>query len=542
VLLSVRFCTAYSLFLALSFLVGCAVPGSITGGDKDVTPPRILSSDPINMTTGFSGSSITLNFDEYVRVAGAGQKLLVAPPFEQTPVFSMRNKAVTIKWEGALLEQTTYVFNFADGIVDVNEGNPLDSNVFVFSTGDFIDSMTLEGTVIDAYTLEPVKDVMVMLYSASDDSLPYRALPRYFGKTDETGAYHIDYLASGDYKVFALEAVNTGYLFDLPNERIGFLKERLPSQLPNDSTNVQSAPIRLFGPPDTLQYIKSNSQIDMRGLEIVFHQKVGAFEWKAATDLDASRWKMVWNSGMDTLHYWFDEVHDYDSILLELNFDGKSDTLSYRKPSKFAKIPNAKKGEELPLKMKQTKTKYSKSPLVVSNTPIEATGRRAWLISGQDSMDLEWNKLNDLEYAISNALEPGKGYKILLVDSFFCDPFGACNDSVVLSFSMTTQADYGDLKLTYNLPEEGPHIIQILDDQGKVKRSHLVGRTGAVSDAELKVGKYRVRVVEDRNGNGVWDTGDYAKGVLPERVAYYESLLEVRSGWLTEIEWNLIDF
>ena len=206
-------------------LFGCAQPGKLTGGDKDETPPRILGSSPQNGAVNFDGTSIRMEFDEYVDIGGAAKALVVTPPFDQAPTFTLHNKEVTIEWEGELLDSTTYVFNFGEGIADVNERNPLDSNLFVFSTGSYIDSFEVHGRVVDAFTLQPVKDVTVMLYDNNIDSLPLTSLPPYFAKSDDQGKYAIGYLAAGKYEVFALETGNNGYTFDLPIERIAYRNE-----------------------------------------------------------------------------------------------------------------------------------------------------------------------------------------------------------------------------------------------------------------------------------------------------------------------------
>ena len=63
------------------------------------------------------------------------------------------SKKVEIRFEQAPRENTTYTFNFGEAIEDYNENNPLPFFSYTFSTGDYLDSLSLSGTVKDAYSL-----------------------------------------------------------------------------------------------------------------------------------------------------------------------------------------------------------------------------------------------------------------------------------------------------------------------------------------------------------------------------------------------------
>ena len=45
----------------------------------------------------------------------------------------------------------------------------------------------------------------------------------------------------------------------------------------------------------------------------------------------------------------------------------------------------------------------------------------------------------------------------------------------------------------------------------------------------LNPGKYSARLINDRNGNGEWDTGNFEKGVQPEEVYYYNQIFRAES-------------
>jgi len=74
---------------------------------------------------------------------------------------------------------------------------------YVFSTGNYIDTLTLKGVFKNAFTLKPEVGVLVMLYDLNDDSLPYKKTPFYISKTDALGKFNFSNLWNGKYKIFA---------------------------------------------------------------------------------------------------------------------------------------------------------------------------------------------------------------------------------------------------------------------------------------------------------------------------------------------------
>ena len=51
------------------FLTTCASPLSPTGGPKDTIPPSLISSNPLNQSLNFKEKTITLEYDERIKVS-----------------------------------------------------------------------------------------------------------------------------------------------------------------------------------------------------------------------------------------------------------------------------------------------------------------------------------------------------------------------------------------------------------------------------------------------------------------------------------------
>jgi len=221
--LSGKFQKAAAAFIAFLVLYSCANIVAPTGGPRDEDPPVVLSSNPPNFSPNFKGNQFRIFFDEFVQLKDINQKLLISPPFEKQPEVRIRGKSIIVQFDEELRENTTYNFFFGDAIVDNNEGNAIPNFQFVFSTGPYVDSLSIAGKVNDAFSLKPSAGIYVMLYDNIYDSVPYLERPVYLAKTDKEGNFGISNIREGQYKIFAIEDLNANFQYDLPNERIAFL-------------------------------------------------------------------------------------------------------------------------------------------------------------------------------------------------------------------------------------------------------------------------------------------------------------------------------
>ena len=94
----------------------------------------------------------------------------------------------------------------------------------MFSTGDYIDSLSIKGQVKDAFTDEPIPEMIVMLYIDDRDSIPFLQRPFYFAQSDENGNFSINNLRADTFKIVVIEDLNLSYTYNPESERIGFLE------------------------------------------------------------------------------------------------------------------------------------------------------------------------------------------------------------------------------------------------------------------------------------------------------------------------------
>ncbi|GAB4380151.1 MAG: Ig-like domain-containing protein [Salibacteraceae bacterium] len=531
----------------------CANQQALTGGEKDTTPPRILQSEPLNGAVNYSGNKIVLKFDEFVQLKNPQSEVIISPPLEEFPDMKLSGKKVIISWKEELKPNTTYLVQLGNAIVDNNEGNPLDSNVFVFSTGAVLDSFEVRGKIIDAFSLAPVAGAKVMLYKPEGDSLPLTVRPDYFSRTNEQGEFVIAHLTPGTYKIFALKTDGTGYLYQRPTDPIAFSDRWVRATMPLPDS-LQAADtgglvLRMFVEGDSVQYLKSYSAIEKFGLVFEFNQPVKKLSHFHITGTDTTNWMRLWSNDRDSLTCWFPSVLDYDTIHVVLGFDARVDTIHITPPKSTKKLgkkeKNAVPGEQRLVLRNSLKQKHPhfKTFSLESPTPIRemnATGR-AWLIEGRDTLDAaNYLTHSTFKVMIDYPWKQDKRYTLVLGKGAVTDRFGRSTDSVSFSFQTTREEDFGQLMVKHRLPDLGsPYLCELFDEKGKVVSRQTIQPAGTLRFPHLKVGKYKLRVILDENRNGTWDTGKYLKHRQPERVVLFDQPIEIRSNWISEFDWTL---
>ncbi len=206
-----------------TILYGCASISAPTGGPKDIEHPLIVESDPPFNTINFDSKEIDITFNEFIELKDLNSNLIISPPMEEKPMIRKKGKTLNIKFEEEFKDSTTYNIYFGNSVRDYNEGNPIENFQYVLSTGSYIDSLSIEGEVLDAFTLIPEEGVFVMLYTEYEDSVPFKQIPEYISKTNKEGLFRLNNIAQNEYKLFCIRDFNRNYLFDLPNEEIAYI-------------------------------------------------------------------------------------------------------------------------------------------------------------------------------------------------------------------------------------------------------------------------------------------------------------------------------
>jgi uncharacterized protein (DUF2141 family) len=210
------------LYVVAATNAGCGQIGMPTGGPKDSIPPRLVSASPKLNSTNVTGNKITLTFNEYVDLKDAQTNVLISPLPKKQPSIDFKLKTVTVKLKDSLLPNTTYSINFGSAIVDNNEGNPLKDFVYVFSTGNQIDSFMLTGKVLIAETGKADSTLMALLYRSSNDSAVQKHKPDYMAKLSGDGSFSFVNLPAGNFNIYALKDGDGGKTYNSKKEIFAF--------------------------------------------------------------------------------------------------------------------------------------------------------------------------------------------------------------------------------------------------------------------------------------------------------------------------------
>ncbi len=219
------FITAALLYGIPVYNAGCAQIGMPTGGPKDSIPPKLVNASPKVNSVNVSGNKVSLTFNEYIELKEVMNNVLISPYPKRQPQIDYKLKTVTVKFKDTLLPNTTYSINFGNAIVDVNEGNPYKEFTFVFSTGNSIDSLILDGKVVMAETGKADSTMFALLYRNADDSAVQKRKPDYLTKLSGDGSFSFLNLPAGRYKVYALKDGDGGRTYNSKKELFAFADE-----------------------------------------------------------------------------------------------------------------------------------------------------------------------------------------------------------------------------------------------------------------------------------------------------------------------------
>lgn len=566
-----------------ALITGCANIVTPSGGDKDIAPPKILQLVPENQSLNFSSKSFVISFNEFVQLNDISSQLIVSPPLKSLPEFIVKGKNVIVKFNEALLPNTTYTMNFGSAIRDINENNPLEGFTYVFSTGSFIDSLSLKGTVRNALTLENEKEVLVLLYEEDTDSIPFLKLPYYYAKTDGSGIFALDNLKSGKFKLVALKDENSSFLYDdFDKERIGFVdtlvspyfiekaKPEKADSLKSDSIPVAKADtiskemgmkksgektlsLYIFKEEKSKQYFKKAYCEYYGKLVFIFNKKPEELILNTLNTSFKKEWNIQEQSVTgDTVIVWLSDV-EMDSLKLEISDKGNVlDTVELALKKRNDKIETqggsskgAKKTAPFKLLIEQSKAALihnaAKDFYITFNHPVKDYVVENFMLK-EDSLPVKFvldSKDPALrKYLIRYKWKEEKKYELFIPPSTVTDIFDLKNDSIKINFTTQAKTYFGNVQFTLKAKPD-QYILQLTDDKNNIVFEKPATGNDKFSVEGLDPKSYNLRLVVDENNNGKWDTGNYLQKRQAEKIIPYPKKVTVRSNWDVEVEWEV---
>lgn len=571
---------ALPVFIAYVVVVSCAKPSSPTGGPKDKEPPVIVKSVPANGQTNFRGKKITITFNEYIQLDKIAEKFMVSPPMKKKPEISIKGKNLVIEYDEVLRDSTTYTFYFQDAIRDLNESNPIDNYQFVISTGSIVDSLSVTGNVLSAFSLDPPENTLVLLYSNLADSAVTETLPDYITKVTKTGYFRIDNVREGVYRLYALKDNDNSKNFNLPDEDFAYLDSivrvttanyiqpvsdtsriKIPLKKEAD-TLVRQGDYRLFmfRHEKTMRYLTGSNRPMKYKLQYTLSLPPDSAGFSLSIpEAGHDSYFIEKNPAGDTIVVWLTDSSLYSKSQLTTiigypftdslgNIVVKKDTITMRF---IAPRPARGKVRPVPLKVISSLAGGTLKPgqriEFISPTPFrepDTSGIRLFEVNEKDKTRISVpysfvkDSINSCRLFLRANVVQKKNYLFIADSAAFGNIYGEATDSTGTRFIVRNDDTFSKLKLNIN-NFEGSRIIQLLNSQDKILREVLMSKDGVTEFDLLDKGKYRLRVIYDLNGDGKWTTGDYWKKRQPEPVSFYPRELDLGENYWAENTWDI---
>ena len=582
------------IYAWIVIISSCANQGMPSGGPRDTIPPDIVSTNPKLKALNFKGNEVRITFNEFIIPDAVSENLVVSPPLEKRPTILTKSKTLIIKFNENLKDSTTYSLDFKNSVVDNNEKNPYTNLRFSFSTGNKYDSLRVAGMVMDAFTMEPVENTIVMLHKNLHDSAAFTLRPDYIAKTDENGIFLIDNIAEGIYNIYSLNDANNDLRYDESAEQIAFLDSvvipsaefqsepdtlvsGLDSILVSGHTHFKPGPVylRQFTEDIFTQYLNTYRRDSKFKCTFSFNEPVADTFNINLLNIDANDWYIIEpNQKYDSLIIWIADknIADHDTLVMELSYlqlDSlnhpfiQKDTLSLnfteKKDDSRQKRRTREEKEEEEEETEKTEQfawttnistsgfDLNKKITLTSPQPVKYfDDSKISLYLTEDSLKKPINFNFNVDssvyrsYNIEYAWQPETGYT-LEVDSAACENiYGITSEKLNINFKTRREDYYGTINLKMNNVTE-PLLIQLVTNNEKedVINEKTISENSDVTFKYLSPDKYKIKIIHDSNGNGKWDTGSYQDKYQPEKVAYINEVIKVRSNWDNNISWEL---
>ena len=144
--------------------------------------------------------------------------------------------------------------------------------------------------------------------------------------------------------------------------------------------------------------------------------------------------------------------------------------------------------------------------------------------------------LNPMRYWLPVTTLPDSTYRLTIDSAAVVSVYGLANEELSKELKVSGLEEYANLYFTVNV-KDGAFVELLASGEKVICTAPVLG--GAFELLNVKPGYYYLRLTIDSNGNGKWDTGNYANHLQPEEVYYYPKKLRLRRNWDLDESWNI---
>ena len=548
---------------------------------------------------------IYVEFDEYVQIKDLQKELYTSPAMKKQPAVTRRGKGIVVTIKDTLRPDITYAINFGASICDNNEGNPLHAMRYVFSTGDTVDSMYMSGYTADSYKADSVSKSFIYFFIADSveqpkewDSTMFKYKPHVIARAEKNGIFIAQNLKPVDYRIYAFEDTNNNMMYEPSVDQIGFLDTTYnPRNMPGFCIWYDS--LRHYPSADPQLYFRMF--MDRRFARQVLSQHDRPQRHKAMLyfgapnpeitkiELDSiPEERYIYDPqtiGKDTVAIWFnmpsEEIPDtimgrityfkHDSVnnlvestdKLRLVWTYKESKEEQKEREKLEKereraekngelweepekpnpfkvnIPasgEVNKDKNIDLEFDYLLTKFDSAQITLTMTSEKITEPKSVPYHFvQDS-------INHRKYQLRADWQPKAKYELTIPAGALFNVAQEQNDTIRCKYDGSDPEKYTIVNVKVrSTKSKARYILQITNAQGKVQKQFTDVKPGSYRFEYVTPGDIMLRVIEDMNGNGKWDTGDMVLMRQPERSEIYKNddgveLITTKANWEFDID------
>ncbi|MBR5821550.1 MAG: Ig-like domain-containing protein [Alistipes sp.] len=597
---------AIVLLFGGALLTKCASTMTPTGGPKDTLPPVIMLMEPNNFTTNIDTlhpPKIFIGFNEYVQIKDLQKELYTSPAMKKKPSVVRRGLGIVVTIKDTLIPNTTYAINFGSSILDNNEGNPLHSMRYVFSTGSEIDSMYMSGYTADSYKADSVSKSFIYFFIADSveqpkewDSTMFKYKPAVIARAEKNGIFIAQNLKPVDYRIYAFEDTNNNMEYEPSVDQIGFLDTVCnPKNMPDFYIWFDS--LRQYPSADPQLYFRMFkdrrfARQTLSAQERLNKHKAMLYFGAPNPEVTSIRFdsipedKVIYDPktiGRDTVALWFDMEVLPDTIKGEITYfkhDSVNNLVESTDKLRLAWVKTEtkeerKKREELEKEREKAEKNgeewvepevpnpfkitipssgdYNKDklfdmvfdyPLTKFDTAAIAFTMTTEQITEPQNVEFHFiqDTLNRQRYRLQTEWTPNAKYELLIPAGVFENVARESNDTLKYSYTGSNPDKFA----LVNVNVKGTHpkakyIMQLTNAQGKVQKEIANVTPGKYKFEYVTPGDVMLRVVEDMNANGKWDTGDMVLMRQPERTEIFKNedgveLITTKENWEYDLD------
>ena len=565
------------LFTSYQLFTSCANVTQPTGGPRDTIAPIRLVTIPEDKSINYKGKSIIMEYDERIKVAKIKDQLIITPLIESDYEYTVNKNTIKLTFEEPFQDSITYTLNFRESIQDITESNPTTDNKFTFSTGSFIDSMSIEGYVKELLTYDTLQNIVVGLYRAEDTITIFNGSPYYFTELDEDGKYLIENIKNGSYMLYAFLDENKNLSLETNKEAYGFVKDTilLDSGLVKKNIDLIRLDLTEF---KLMTVLPSGKYFNANFNKYIIDYNITPINTKHQiyTNLTKENRSIRFYNNftdIDSLQVSFTAIDSIESEIIDTVFVKFSE--SKRKTEEFDITIYPEKNTSIETLLEYT-IEFNKPILTVNSDSIFIQFDTTKIVYIHDSI-FEWNnqrdqlsfeikidkskadtilsrrtKLNQLKKDSLQAVEKeiqvkkqiskkkkdnlpkiNSGLQLYFGHGSFFSVDQDTSSSIGYNYKFIIPEDNGIQEINIQTQYEN-FTIQLLKENFEIEKEIINQKSILIKN--IKPGQYKIRVLIDANNDGKWSPGNMLKQIEPEPVYIYPDALIIRADWQTSLD------